>query len=225
MNKIETMLDQGGMAPIIAKNLKQLMAQKKVTAKILSQQTGVSYSTITKLVCAIIPNPGIATLKPLADYFAVTTDALISQSLGLYGAQANTVSMARTSVPLIDWNLITKIKSVDDLDLSTWMQWETVDHKLASPNMFALPCRKSMESRFPQGTVFFVDTTEAPRDGDLVVVKFDAEEMASLRELLVDPPSWQLVPISPDTPSTIFDKNKHKILGVIMLTQLVGVRS
>jgi Peptidase S24-like. len=117
-----------------------------------------------------------------------------------------------------------KSKNIEDLDLTTWKNWETIDCKLASPNTFALPCRKSMETRFPQGTVFFVNTIEQPRDGDLVVVKFESEETASLRELLVDPPSWQLKPISPNTPGALFDKNKHIILGVIMLTRLVGER-
>jgi hypothetical protein len=42
----------------------------------------------------------------------------------------------------------------------------------------------------------------------------------SLRELIIDPPKWQLLPIVSGSESLFFDEKKHSILGVVVLTIL-----
>ena len=76
-----------------------------------------------------------------------------------------------------------------------------------------------MESQFPSGTVFVVDTKCYPRDGDLVIVKYPDTEEATLRELTIDGPIKLLLPIS-----DYADKEKLKsdiqIIGVIIHSRL-----
>jgi SOS-response transcriptional repressor LexA len=75
-----------------------------------------------------------------------------------------------------------------------------------------------MRSRFPSGTTFIINCDEKPIDGDIILVRFKSNHSASLRELVTDPPRWQLLPITPGSESIYFNENEHLIIGVIILT-------
>jgi len=89
-----------------------------------------------------------------------------------------------------------------------------------SKNTFALESRPSMFPRFPKGTVFIIDPSTTPTDGDIILIKIKNSNTYTLRELIIDPPDWHLSPLVSDSHAMTFSKSEHEIAGVCLLTIL-----
>ena len=84
--------------------------------------------------------------------------------------------------------------------------------------LFALESTKSMQPRFPNGTVFIISMEEQTIDGDLILIRFKENNSVSLRELIVDSPFWHLNPVIPGSTTLVFQQKQHEIIGVVILT-------
>ena len=101
-------------------------------------------------------------------------------------------------IPILDWECFEQVDTVHAIDLSACESWYPVVTSDANPRStvtFALRSRPSMQPRFSRDTLLVINQTEQPADGDLILVKMRDTQQLSLRELLIDPPRWQLQPI------------------------------
>ena len=205
----------------LSKNLRLLLDKRRMTESEVAQSLNIPVMTVRRLVSGETTDPRISTLKLIADFFNVGIDSLIEDN------HLNTITLMKKSmpqfVPVLDWKLATSIKSINDLDLTLWKDWQPIVLGTQSPfshETFALESRPSMHPRFPLGTMFIIDPNETPTDGDVILVKMKKDGDLSLRELIIDPPKWQLQPIISGSETLFYDNSNHEIAGVIILTML-----
>jgi len=64
---------------MLAKNLKRLRKQKKLSQERLARLVDISYNTISKIEAGKAKNPTFETLSKLADVFEVSIDELVGR--------------------------------------------------------------------------------------------------------------------------------------------------
>lgn len=209
----------------LAENLRALLKSRNLNANQLAQILGIPMMTIRRLLSGETSDPRISTLKLVADYFDISVDSLIE------GNDHTVIKFLEKTkphwVPTLDWDTVKKITTINDLDLSKWKQWQSVnlgERDIISKNAFALESRPSMYPRFPQGTIFIIDPDVIPTDGDIVLIKLKENNELTLRELTIDPPEWKLHPIVSGSSTLQFSKKEHEIAGVNLLTILYNRR-
>jgi transcriptional regulator with XRE-family HTH domain len=208
-------LDEGQRCSI-AENLAHLIKHKKVTENEVAQDLALPVITIRRLLSGETTDPRISTLKAIANYFNVPIDTLIqtdSTSPNEFINQSKPVF-----IPVLDWD---SAKNADKMDLTNWPSWIPVTvgkSEQISKNSFALESRPFMYPRFQQGTIFILDPTLTPTDGDLVLINLHENNELTLRELFIDPPEWQLHPINQGSSTLSYSKENHKIVAVVFLT-------
>ena len=205
-------------AQTLSENLRMLIRIRKVSESEIAQSLNIPVMTVRRIVTGETMDPRISTLKLIADYFNVSIDFLIGnkEKNSLHFMSKNTPKF----VPILDWEVATHTQA---LDLTAWKEWLPIivgDNLSLSDKAFALESRPSMHPRFPTGTLFIIDPSESPMDGDIVLIKMKKEGNLSLRELIIDPPKWQLLPIVTGSELLFYDESQHVISGIVILSML-----
>ena len=205
----------------LAKNLHMLLHEHRLSKAELAQALDLPVMTINRIVSGETADPRLSTLKLIADYFNIPIDFLIGD-MGHQPINLTNKHMPQF-IPVMDWKTITLAPSIKEIDLAGWKEWHPValgNHSVLSPHAFALESRPSMQPRFPVGTLLFIEPDETPCDSDIVLVKMKKEGELSLRELIIDPPKWQLQPIVSGSEVIYYQEKEHAIVGVVVLTML-----
>jgi transcriptional regulator with XRE-family HTH domain len=204
----------GDNSSVLSKNLSRLLNTFDITEYDLSKSLGIPYNTINRIITGITTDPRISTLEQIADYFGVKLDFLLDKN------NSHLVKM-ECSVPILTWDFLSHPDFLNKIDRDTWDKWIPVAQLIENSSFdktFALESTKSMQPRFPSGTTFIIRTSELPVDGDLILVRFKAENSISLRELIIDSPDWRLNPIVTGSQTLLFSHLNHVIIGVVILT-------
>jgi transcriptional regulator with XRE-family HTH domain len=214
---------QKNTSNLLSNNLSMLLKQHNLNISQISQLLDIPVMTIRRLLSGETEDPRISTLKLIADYFHVSVDFLI-------GEDSKSFLMAEKKVksyliPKISWDSLSEINHPDLLKQST--EWESIslnNDEAISTNAFALESKPSMHPRFPRGTAFIIDPETTAKDGDIVLIKFKDNPDYAMKELIIDPPEWRLVPLVADSHTIQFQQDMHAIAGVVILTLLYNSR-
>lgn len=205
----------------LAQNLTRLMIDQNVQWVDLARALNLPVMTVRRIVSGETQDPRISTLKRLADYFGVSVDSLLTESV----AQSESKSVSTQWVPILSWADLHAKQSMIGVDLEASQLWQPiVFHQAAhlSKQAFALYSQPYMHHRFPPNTLFVVDPSVCAEDGDLVVVTIDAEPC--LMQLQVSPPVRMLQPLQQAVDAIRLQADHHAILGVVMLSLLFNER-
>jgi len=204
----------------IANNLATLLKLNHLTVNQLAQHIGLPMMTVRRLISGETEDPRISTLKLLANYFDLTVDHLINHD------QRHLVSMKKTKsylIPKLNWDTLPETLNNHEWISSDFNEWQSIsldDSFHIGQHAFALESRPSMFPRFPKGTVFIIDPSTTPTDGDVILIKIKHSNTYTLRELIIDPPDWHLSPLVSDSHAMSFSKDEHEIAGVCLLSIL-----
>ena len=205
----------------IAENLSALLKQRNLNVNQLAQLIGIPMMTIRRLLSGETEDPRISTLKLIANYFNISIDSLIN------GASHNKIlgskGIKSYLIPKFTWVSLSRLNKTEILDINEWEEWESIslsEPHILSNESFALESRPSMYARFPKGTIFIIDPQALPTDGDIVLIKIKQNNEFTLKELIVDPPSWRLSSLVTDSSTIDFSEEDHEIVGVSLLTML-----
>lgn len=204
----------------IARNLQRLLKERNLNANQLATLLGIPSMTIGRLLSGQTADPRVSTLKSLTDYLGVTIDSLMVN-------HNTTTNLKPHFIPLLDWDVLQKINHIYELDLKNWKHWQPVppqENGELSDHSFALTTRPSMYSRYPQGSVFIIDPKAIPEDGNIVLVKIINNNEVTLRELIIDPPEWQLQSVVQGSSTLRYSLAEHQIIGVSQLIMLYNKR-
>jgi SOS-response transcriptional repressor LexA len=197
----------------LSDNLNLLMSEIRISADELARRISLPASTIKKIRNRYNPNPTLATLQPLAQFFAVTLGQLVGNEpfpenriKGRYKENNNTV----TQLPVLNWD-----------EVLTWPEQNalaraTIASEYAySENAYALIVEEQdWENLFP-GTVLLIDPALTPEQRDFVVTYKHGQTSPTLKQVLFDEeqiylksvlPSGNIIPLLPE----------HKLLGVVV---------
>ena len=202
----------------LSENLQRLLKEHRVSENTIAQALGIPVMTVRRIVSGETTDPRISTLKLLADYFSVFVDSLIDEN----GHSMSAISKnAPRFIPVFDWKTAENIKSAKDINLNAWKAWHPIamgNQYSLSDDAFALESRPSMNPRFPHGTIFIIDPKTDPTDSDIILMRVRKNNELSLRELIIDPPEWQLHPVVPGSQTIPYSKKDYEIVGVVVLT-------
>lgn len=221
MDSLPTLKIDQSQIRMIAQNLQLLLRARGISENEIAQSLNIPVMTVRRIVSGETTDPRISTLKLIADYFNVSIDALIGNN------NKNSLNLMTKKmpqfVPFLDWETIASTTSIKEVDLSHWKEWHPIalgNNVSLSKEAFILESRPSMQPRFPTGTLFVIDPNETVADGDIVLIKMRMNGDLSLRELVIDPPKWQLQPVVTGSEMLFYDSNHHQILGVVVLSML-----
>lgn len=146
----------------------------------------------------------------------------VGENPPVYGGDNFEPAPAVRRVPLIswvkagDWNDI--VDNFAPGDAEEWMPCPVP----CGPKTFVLTVRGvSMEDRFHDGDLIFVDPDARPQNRSFVVVRLDAKHEVTFKQLIVEgePPNERryLKPYNPNWPEKIIEVTEHAtIVGVVV---------
>jgi len=213
-SKIET------FANCFSIKLRKILRDRKISESKLAEAVGLPYMTIKRLTSGETTDPRISTLRLIGDYLNVSLDVLSDSNNKLY-TEAVVRSKKSFTIPILDWETALDMYSIQELDLQNWKRWQTVtakDDAYLSENCFVLESLPSMQHRFPHGTLLVINPNLKEMDGDLILVKIKDGSAITLKELSIEPPEKNLLPISSDKKILHFSEKEHEIVGVVVLT-------
>ena len=209
-------------SPSLAKNLIRLLSEKGVSESELAKEIGLPYNTVKRLVDGVTTDPRLSTLREICKFLDVSVDALLGNDM------QNNNSFTREStpltVPLFSWEQLADPSFISNINLAKWPHWypiPPISNDGLNTGIYAVETRPSMQPRFPAGTILIVDPDIEPRDGDLVLVRMLEDNAISLREILIDPPTKQFMPIVKNSTILTYESSKHEITGVVVLNMLM----
>ncbi|KTD23944.1 helix-turn-helix domain-containing protein [Legionella maceachernii] len=201
----------------LSENLANLLKANHINEAELARKLNITYNTIHRIINRTTPDPKLSTLKLIAEYFHVSLDYLLSDNVNC----ENFDSGKPQFIPILSWEYIqtSDFNSHFVPQASTgWIPVVANKQNIISDKCYALESTRSMSPRFPIGSTFVVKPDEPPIDGDLVIIRFKEDRSVSLRELVIDSPDWQLLPIIPGSKALIYDKEVIEIIGIVILT-------
>jgi transcriptional regulator with XRE-family HTH domain len=196
--------------------VKELMSRHNITVAELARRINLPQPTIHRLLTGKTEDPRLSTLSLIANYFSITIDQLLGYTP--LTSESGTGSSLSRLVPILSWHdAIDHEKMITSLTRNNWCNWLLVGADVSSLT-FSLKSKKSMEPRFPAGSILLIDPGVTPSDGDLMVVRYPNTTEATIRELVSDGPSQALLSIIDNSISDELT-NDIKLIGVIMETR------
>ena len=176
----------------------------------LARESKLPQPTIHRLLSGQTADPRLFTLLQLADYFQISLDQLMGEKS--YSNQ----DISIRSIPILSWqDAIGGAAFACQLRPDNWQHWIATE-MLLTKGAYALLSKNSMEPRFPRQSLLLIDPLLIPQDGDLVILRLDDAEEASVREWISDGPKKELKPLlSNHTQPLTYDPLLHQLLGVI----------
>ncbi len=200
--------------------LKTLMAELNMNESELARRTGIGQPVIHRICSGETDNPKVATLSPIANFFAISISQLIGdEPLPTHRIPGtfNPGVQGWCQVPWLAWtqillwpNAINNLESLPsvavDLDLSQYAYAVTMHDN-------------TMEPRFMRGTLLIMEPNLHPSNGDFVMVHVGSEAIPSFKQLLIDGVYYHLKSLNPDFKTRVLRK-PYRFLGVMVQAKM-----
>lgn len=200
--------------------LKALMTEIRINESELARRTGIGQPVIHRICSGETDNPKVATLSPIANFFAISISQLIGDEplpVNRIPGTYNPGITGWTQIPLLSWEQAANWPNLGESSKPT--QTISTDLNL-NENSYALTVKDvTMEPRFPEGTVLIVDPNLQPQDRDFVIVHINGQKLPSFKQVLIDGDNVYLKPLNPDFKTVLLDK-QHKFLGVMVQARM-----
>jgi len=183
----------------------------------LFRRTGVPQPTIHRILSGMTPNPREQAIKPLADFFKVTTDQLLARvplSKERIPGTFDHEMLLRKSLPILSFSDVIKWPSfAKKIAQSSWAHWVTSE-TVSSEKSFAVKLDKDSSFRmFKKDSLIIVDYAKKPADGSYVIVHADNANEAIIARYNTD----KKLLVLDDKATKIYPSTKQsRILGVIV---------
>ncbi|MES2998653.1 MAG: S24 family peptidase [Pseudomonadota bacterium] len=200
--------------------LKGLMAELGINESELARRTGIGQPVVHRICSGETDNPKVATLSPIANFFAVSIDQLIGTeplSPDRIPGTFNPDAQGWRQIPLLGWE---QILSWPNLTQKTGpLPTISTDIEL-SQHAYALAVRDTtMEPRFPEGTVLLIDPDLKPNSLDFAIIHIEGQNLPNFKQILIDGEHTILKPLNSDFKTLLLNK-PHKFLGVMVQSRM-----
>ena len=195
--------------PEIGERLRGLMADVPAlsTQMAIAKRTGLGQTTVGRIIRGEV-DPSAENLRKIADAFGTTVEYLLTGSMTVVrpiesGVDANVEPGPdiRGKVPLISWvqagDWCEVVDNFAPGDAESWLPCP----KAFGQHAFALRVRGiSMEPKYQDGDIIFVDPGVVAEHGKNVVVRLDDDQEATFKQLVVEGGQKFLRALNPDWP-------------------------
>ena len=192
----------------LSENLNILMSRARISSDELARQIGVPATTIKRIRNNEHANPTIYTLIPIANYFSISLNELISASISMN----NILTFSKINrVPIFSWQEGIHYKEIE----YNKRPKNILTERPVSEKSFALMIEDDSLDFFQKGGFLIVDPLEQPLHGDYVIIANLEKNLFSIRKFIVDVDQIYLKPLIAGVPISIVTL-EHKIMGVIL---------
>lgn len=148
-----------------SENLSRLMKDADISLTDLSKHTDIPIQTIQRYRSDPKANPTISLLKPIAEYFNITIDELISGKPSSSGIELSHIKENKLSkVPLLSWKEAIDWKSaIKEKNPSILTEVEI------SQNSYALKIEEDLDDGFRKNSIIIIDPDLEAEDKDYLV--------------------------------------------------------
>ncbi len=196
------------------------MAELGINESELARRTGIGQPVVHRICSGETDNPKVATLSPIANFFAVSIDQLFGTEPlppDRIPGTFNPDAQGWRQIPLLSWEQVLFWPSLTQKPSP--LPTVSTDIEL-SQHAYALTVRDTtMEPRFPEGTVLLVDPELSPSSLDFAIVHIEGQHLPNFKQVLIDGEHTILKPLNPDFKTLLLDK-PHKFLGVMIQSRM-----
>lgn len=194
--------------------LNQILADRNLRAADVVRLTGLPQPTVSRLLKGGQDNPTLSTLLALSKGLKISVSELLGDDCNV--ADKEPVAAFRR-IPLINWVQAGALTPLAGNEAEEWIYCPVN----ISENGFALKVRgESMEPKFQEGDIVFVDPEEEPRPGKIVIAQDEtfSEAEATMKKLIVEDNQAYLRALNPEWPGPKFIKitPSIRIVGVVV---------
>lgn len=198
----------------VQKTLALLLGQQNITEAELSRQTGITASTINRLLLGTTPDMRVGTLRPIANFFNVTVSQLIGdEPISILDNNKYTAKKV-IQVPLIPWDKSAEWKSLaNKYTHSNWVYWTTVPAE-AGPSCYALEMGDGHSFPFLSQSILVVDPLLVAKNTKYIIAQHQ-DGFAMIKKMIFEGNKKWLISLSPTIPAVFFD-DSWIINGVVV---------
>lgn len=162
----------------IGNNLKELLKDEGISENELAKRTGISQQIINRLIAGINTNPKLETIIPIANYFRIPLQDLISTS-----PISNTIQDTSSKIPFVDFKNLAIYGIEAAINQATkFISADIEKNKFYfATNMYD----DSMEPKFSKGTILVLEKTSKVFSGDFCLIKSD-DNHYSFRQIMIN---------------------------------------
>lgn len=195
--------------PEIGERLRKLMEDTPhlSTQMAIAKRTGIGQTTVGRILRGEV-DPSAENMRKIADAFNTTVEYLLTGSITVVRKFAQEADAnvepgpdLRGNVPLISWVQAGNWEAViDNFSPGDAEDWLPCPRKFG-PHAFALRVRGvSMEPKYQDGDIIFVDPDAQAEHGKNIVVRLDDEHEATFKQLVMEGGQKFLRALNPDWP-------------------------
>lgn len=165
----------------IGLNIKELLIKERINESELSKRTGVSQQVINRMVTGINTNPKLETLMPIANYFKVPLQHLVSNNFEKNkNLQNNSIQ-----VPFFTFKEIKQF-GIDAAAVNA-KKFISVDSCSDTEKFYFATSMydDSMEPKFPKGCILVFEKTDHIFNGDFCLLVSDDNNFA-FRQVMIN---------------------------------------
>ena len=214
-------------SPIRLNNLERLIHEAGSASK-LASAAGTNSSYLSQVRNQLPTRNG--TPRSIGDALAVKLESAMNKPAGWMdevhqdaphpteGEPKREASRGQKLYPLLSWNQVGKQSGVSEDPLVPYENRHLACPVPCSPETFVLRVRSaSMEPKFRQGELLFVDPRRSAGHGDYVIVRLLTSAESTFRQLIIEEGRRYLKATNPDWPEPITLMDHQTIIcGVIV---------
>lgn len=204
----------------MSKILKGLMAELGINESELARRTGIGQPVVHRICSGETDNPKVATLSPIANFFAISISQLIGDEplpVDRIPGTFNPDVQGWRQIPLLNWEQVLHWPNLNQK--SAPLPTISTDIELGQ-HAYAVSARDTtMEPRFPEGTILLIDPDLKPNNLDFAIIHIDGHDLPNFKQILIDGSHTILKPLNTDFKTLLLDK-PHKFLGVMVQSRM-----
>jgi SOS-response transcriptional repressor LexA len=196
------------------RNFNQLINESKVSISEIHRNTGLPITTLQRLKIDPNSNPTLATLVPIAEFFAVSVSQLIGdESLPIDRSPGIFIQRKENwiKIPILSWEQATAWPNIE-IDKKQATVSTDID---IGGNTFALEIMEDDWAGFPKNSLIIVDPNINPSAKDYLVVHKAGIRVATLKKFVDYEGAFYLAPLN-DNFRTVPYNEEYRILGVVV---------
>lgn len=191
------------------KNLQYLMKEYAVKSVAVAKAIGMSSELICKLRSGELSNPTVKVITGLSQYFNVSVVDLIYTDLEQVGLDPEVLKETYTFIPLMEW-----------VDIEEWQETEpsfiVANKELNQKSTFTIQLTENY-GIFSKDTNIIVDTAVNQVNNDYVLIQSKENGVFYIKQCIIEEEFYLKSIILELKDSLVkYDKDKHKIYGVII---------
>ncbi|MDX2165043.1 MAG: helix-turn-helix transcriptional regulator [Gammaproteobacteria bacterium] len=198
-------------------NLTHLMDAAKISMTELYKNTNIPITTIQRLRNDPKANPTISSLKPIADFFSLTIDELISGDLTKLSTKKGVYKENKqywTKVPILTWKEAINWKA----HLKKESPVVTTDIDISS-SAYALKIEEDLDDGFRKNSTIIIDPEVEAENMDYLISYKSDSKLPILKQLREHDGDLYLKPLVRGIAPTPF-KEEYIVLGVVRQIKL-----